>query len=186
VELNQELLASREQVQVQALTDALTGIMNRRAILQVLGHEMARAGRPGDTLAVGMMDIGLFKRVNDTYGHAAGDQTLKAVADYCQKNLRGTDVLGRYGGEEFVVLLPETASAAAQEAAERIRRGIERLSVVVPDHTVTITASLGVVTFDSTHPTLDKLLDCADQALYQAKATGRNCFCVWSEGLAGA
>ena len=126
-----------------------------------------------------MFDLDHFKRINDTYGHASGDLVLKAVADHCRKNLRGVDILGRYGGEEFVVLLPETPQGRAQEVAERLRDGIAHLDIAAPQGALTITASLGVAALDSTSPDLDKLLDWANQALYLAKRDGRYRFTVW-------
>jgi diguanylate cyclase (GGDEF)-like protein/PAS domain S-box-containing protein len=169
------------EVQRLAITDALTGLFNRRHFFATAQRELERARRHERPLSVIMLDLDHFKHVNDTYGHAAGDQTLKAVADYCSSHLRGTDVLGRYGGEEFVVLLPETTGPAACEAAERLRRGIEALAVPIAARTVKVTASLGVAALDPTHPTLDNLLDCADQALYEAKSAGRNEIRVWAD-----
>jgi diguanylate cyclase (GGDEF)-like protein len=175
-----EKVRMSSEVQRLAITDALTGLYNRRHFFLMAQRELDRARRHERPLSVIMLDLDHFKRVNDTYGHAAGDLALKTVADYCHKGLRGTDLLGRYGGEEFVFLLGETSQAKAQEVAERLRLGIAALAMPVAGHTLSITASLGLATLDDTQPGLDKLLDCADQALYHAKAAGRNCVCVWS------
>lgn len=167
------------EVQRLAITDSLTGLHNRRYFFATAQRELDLARRHRRPLCVIMLDLDHFKGVNDSYGHAVGDLMLKTVAGCCQKNLRETDLLGRYGGEEFAVLLPETTLAAAQEAAERLRLAIADLAVAVGPHTVTITASLGLAALDGTQPGLDRLLDCADHALYKAKATGRNCCCAW-------
>ena len=172
VELNQELLASREQLQVQALTDALTGIMNRRAILQVLGHEMARAGRTGDTLAVGMMDIDLFKRVNDTYGHAAGDEVLLEVVKRSAAALRSSDSLGRFGGEEFLFILGGASAESVQPVLERVRCAVSESPVLAGGHEVELSVSIGGAIWHG--QSIDHLIRAADDALYEVKARGRN------------
>jgi diguanylate cyclase (GGDEF)-like protein len=168
------------EVQRLAITDGLTGLYNRRYFFTAAQYELERARRYQRPLSAIMLDLDHFKRINDTYGHASGDLVLKAVADYCRKNLRATDLLGRYGGEEFVVLLPETAQDGAQEVAERLCNGIAQLAIDTLHGVLAITASLGIAALDSASPDLDKLLDWADQALYAAKHNGRNRFAVWT------
>jgi len=129
-----------------------------------------------------MLDIDQFKKVNDTYGHLVGDQVLQAIAKRIEKNLRKPDFSGRYGGEEFVVLLPETGVVAAQQAAERIRITIAKKPIATTKGAVPVTISLGVA---STQVNLDmqveQILDMADQALFAAKKSGRNRVAVWRE-----
>lgn len=172
VELNRELLASREQLQVQALTDALTGIMNRRAILQMLAHEMARAERTGDTLAVGMMDIDFFKHINDTYGHAAGDEVLLEVVRRSTAVLRAADSLGRFGGDEFLLILGGADAEAVEHVLKRVRQTVSASPVVAGDHDLELSVSIGGAVWRG--ESIDHLIRAADDALYAVKARGRN------------
>jgi diguanylate cyclase (GGDEF)-like protein/PAS domain S-box-containing protein len=165
--------AVEEQLRELATRDSLTGCINRRHFLEIAARELVRADRYGNSVSVAMLDVDHFKDVNDQYGHAAGDQVLRTIADRCSGALRKTDVLGRFGGEEFVVLFVETGLAEAQRVAERLlTRVAEPMSpkegVVVP-----VTVSAGVV---ERRPgeTLDSMLKVADEALYQAKREGRN------------
>jgi diguanylate cyclase (GGDEF)-like protein/PAS domain S-box-containing protein len=170
------------EVQRLAITDSLTGLHNRHYFFSEAQRELEHARRYRRPLAAVMLDLDYFKRVNDTYGHAQGDLVLKTVAMFCRKSLRETDLLGRYGGEEFVILLVETPLPSAQEVAERLRAGIAGLQFPsLPGEVLTVTASLGVAPFNGTQPTLDKLLDCADQALYQAKHAGRDRVMTWAD-----
>lgn len=168
-----------EEVQRLAGTDELTGLHNRRYFFELAEHEFDRAQRYARPLSAIMIDIDHFKQVNDTYGHAVGDQVLRAVAERCRCNLREVDVLGRYGGEEFVVLLPETELEAARQAAERLRRQVGQTSISTDQAPVTITLSLGVATLGAECADLAGLLECADQMLYAAKQAGRNRVYVW-------
>jgi diguanylate cyclase (GGDEF)-like protein len=125
-----------------------------------------------------MLDLDHFKQINDTYGHPVGDQALKALAHCCQHHLRSVDILGRYGGEEFLALLPETECEAAIEAAERIRKQVENQVLSSERGPVSFTISLGVATAAGhTDATLDDLIKNADDALYEAKRNGRNRVC---------
>jgi len=163
-----------EEVERLAFTDHLTGLYNHRHLFHLADREFQRARRYQLPLSVIMLDIDDFKRVNDTYGHAIGDQVLQEVAECCQKELRGVDVIGRYGGDEFVAMLPETGLPAACQAAERLRKSIAEKALDTKSGRVTVTVSLGVAVLDDEHLTPEILLDRADQALYVAKQSGRN------------
>ena len=158
-----------------AKTDLLTGVHNRRWMSEMFPRQIARSEHAGQPLALVMADIDHFKRLNDTFGHATGDIVLKAVARRLSDTLRPTDFLVRYGGEEFVALLPGATADTARIAAERVRRAIEREEYLGTDATVPlrVTISLGVAILQA-GDNLDRLIERADVALYQAKAAGRN------------
>lgn len=167
--------AHAEQLSLMARTDELTGLPNRRAFFESAEAERARAVRYGSELAVLMIDIDHFKAVNDTYGHRAGDLVLQHLGQTCIGVLRGVDVLGRVGGEEFAVLLPETGLPAAAEVAGRLRAAVEEARVALPEGApLRITVSVGVAGLQG-EETLDTLVSRADTALYEAKRGGRNC-----------
>ena len=157
-----------------ATTDPLTTAANRRHFLSQAEQEMERAGRYDRRLGVVMIDIDHFKAVNDGYGHAAGDAVLVAVAAACRTLLRDVDCLGRIGGEEFALLLPETSLVGASEVAERMRQAIAATQVSVGDHVLHVTASLGAAERSDSDASFDVLLARADAALYRAKASGRD------------
>ena len=160
-----------------ATTDPLTGIFNRRHFTAMLVREHNRAERYKTTFSLLMLDIDHFKRVNDTYGHPIGDEAIKAMAGAASKHLRPTDLIGRFGGEEFVVLLPHTEEGGAVVAAERIRESVAKVVVAAGDKAVRITVSIGTATYRR-RVSAEALLNCADQALYAAKTGGRNQVCV--------
>jgi diguanylate cyclase (GGDEF)-like protein/PAS domain S-box-containing protein len=163
------------EVQKQAITDGLTGTYNRRGFFDLGLREVERANRFGRTLAAIMMDIDHFKEVNDHYGHAAGDQVLQTVSQILVENVRKVDILGRYGGDEFAVLLPEIDMFAATGVAERLRQVIADTSIHSKKNgPIRITASLGVAKLSTTIKDLEALLQNADRAMYHAKSTGRN------------
>jgi len=164
-------LARRDAVRM-ATTDALTGIHNRRGLLALADREVKLAVRGARPLAAIAFDLDHFKRVNDTHGHAEGDRVLRAVAEAVLKEIRTTDLFGRVGGEEFLLVLPETSPEAAAQLAERIRLRLTR-EVVVGHPPAPVTASLGVARLDGTG-TLESLQSDADAALYRAKQGGRN------------
>jgi diguanylate cyclase (GGDEF)-like protein len=167
------------EVERLAITDSLTGLYNHRHWFELADREFQRARRYRLPLSVMMVDIDEFKRVNDTHGHAIGDQVLQWVAECCRKELRGVDVIGRYGGDEFVALLPETGLSAACQVAERLRKSIAERALDTKAGRITVTVSLGIAVLDDEHLTPESLLDRADQALYVAKQNGRNR--VWSQ-----
>jgi diguanylate cyclase (GGDEF)-like protein len=173
------------ELERQAQTDALTGLANRRHFLELAENELLRARRYGSPLSMLMLDIDFFKRVNDTYGHKTGDIVLRHVAEICGKTMRGVDVVGRIGGEEFAALLPETDREHAREAAERLRLAVaESETPSDPGILVKITASIGVTTLADGNSSVDRLLTQADQAMYEAKRSGRNNVSV-AKNLAG-
>ena len=160
-----------------ATRDALTGAPNRRAVLEMATRLVARANREGKPLAVLMLDIDHFKLVNDTYGHAVGDAVLRDLSRVIAAGLRAYDAYGRFGGEEFVVVLPDTALEDAQHVAERIRAAVEA-SCPLDCARTHYTVSIGVAWGLPAEAGLDALLLAADQAMYEAKAKGRNRVCT--------
>jgi diguanylate cyclase (GGDEF)-like protein len=157
-----------------AVTDSLTGLNNRRYFFELGQSEVERARRYHRHLSAILLDIDHFKHVNDTYGHLGGDIALQAVAQCCRKATRKSDLIGRYGGEEFAILLPETDLEDATRVAERLRQIIEEKYIVYKDGQISLTASLGVAYLDGRGDTLDNLLDRSDQNMYEAKQAGRN------------
>ena len=156
-----------------ATTDPLTGALNRRSFLAKAEPEIKRAARHKRPLTALMLDIDHFKQVNDKHGHGGGDEALKRTVAAIQKELRSLDALGRYGGEEFAVLLPETNMDGAMAIAERIRHAIEALILEWEEKTFRITISIGAAKFVD-GATIDDTLNAADRALYAAKTGGRN------------
>jgi diguanylate cyclase (GGDEF)-like protein len=167
-----------QEVKRLANQDVLTGCFNRRYFMELAAQEIQRSMRYKRPLSLLMVDIDHFKNVNDRYGHQIGDQVLCNLVLLCQKQLRTIDTLGRYGGEEFVVLMPETASEGAMVASERLLGKIEEMKINTSAGSLSITVSMGLACldrgFDETH-TLDTLIQSADKALYAAKDAGRNC-----------
>jgi two-component system, cell cycle response regulator len=166
-----------QEVKRLANQDVLTGCFNRRYFMELAEQEIQRSMRYKRPLSLLMIDIDHFKNVNDRYGHQIGDQVLCNLVLLCQKQLRNVDTLGRYGGEEFVVLMPETASEGAMVASERLLGKIEKMKINTSAGSLSITVSMGLACldrgFDETH-TLDTLIQSADKALYAAKDAGRN------------
>ncbi|WP_223669888.1 sensor domain-containing diguanylate cyclase [Kangiella shandongensis] len=157
----------------QALTDSLTGVANRRYIEDYCQTILQQAKREQVDASIIVFDIDNFKQINDQYGHVMGDEVLKALSTFCQTILRQKDKLGRYGGEEFVVVLPQANLNNAYQVAERLRTGAEALTFGDKDKPFNVTISLGVAEFNQ-EETMDRLIDRADDALYRAKAQGRN------------
>ena len=157
-----------------ANTDPLTGLYNRRGLFEVGKHEIERFHRYGSPLGVILLDIDHFKRVNDQYSHAVGDQVLVAVVEKCRKNIRAVDTFGRYGGEEFALLLPETDFDAAQLLAQRLCDAISETPIETSLGPISITVSIGVTCINRETNGLDMLINRADDAMYAAKRAGRN------------
>lgn len=157
-----------------ASTDVLTGASSRRHFVDVLEHEFVRARRYNAPLTVLSFDLDFFKRINDGYGHAAGDQALTSFAQVARQGLRDMDLLGRLGGEEFAILLPNTHAADAVIVAERVREGVAGIAIPTDNGLVKFTTSVGVAEMSASDATVDNLLRRADTALYDAKAAGRN------------
>lgn len=170
----QRLQSANLQLQELARTDRLTGLNNRGYWEECLAHEYARHRRYQSSAALVMFDIDHFKKVNDTYGHPAGDKVIQAVADVVREQMRDTDYAGRYGGEEFVILLPDIDSAGAQVFAERLRLRIEALVVSHEEQQIRFTVSLGVADLSVPMDAYKQLIERADQALYASKKGGRN------------
>ena len=159
----------------QVITDPLTKLNNRRYLWDFLGRDLIRARRAVLPIAAILFDIDHFKRFNDTWGHEAGDLVLKSVADVIRQNVRGSDIACRYGGEEFIVVLPEATRNVAVERAETIRRDIERMQLLLGDQKLDrVTASFGVALYPTHADDAEGLVRSADDALYQAKDQGRN------------
>jgi len=173
IEMQDALIESRERLTYQATHDPLTGLPNRRSILDRLREELARSRRHGDTLAVGMFDIDHFKQVNDTYGHQAGDDVLCGLAQILRERKRVYDTVGRLGGEEFLVITPMKAAMNWISVFGRLCAMIAESNITTRAGVLSITVSIGVVcaTVDNT---VDEILEAADKALYRAKNEGRN------------
>ena len=167
----------REEMRKQATTDALTGLHNRRYLLEHGDIEIARAQRYGNPLSIILLDIDHFKSINDSWGHPTGDRVLTALADTLAALVRGQDIVGRLGGEEFLVILPETDLVGSESLAERIRSCIEECAATQAEDgsLVRFNVSIGIASLIVGEKTFAELFYRADQALYKAKASGRNC-----------
>src|SRR5437660_1726129 len=188
VQQQQELLAEverlyREQARA-AVTDAVTGLPNHRAVMSQLEEEISRCQRSNDSCAVLFIDLDHFKWVNDTWGHRAGDAILGEIAGRLRATLRLEDFVGRYGGEEFAIVLTNANSKSAQQTAERLRKAVadepcmwiaEDTQSVVP---IVVTTSIGIAVYAMHGVTREELVENADRAMYKAKHSGRNCVCV--------
>jgi len=173
--LEQQLKATTQQLQLLGSKDDLTGLNNRRNFRLQAGQEIERCRRHSTNAVLLMLDIDHFKRVNDRYGHAAGDRVLSEFGKALKEFLRSYDLSGRMGGEEFAVLLPKTSLAQARLTAERLRQMTEALRVEYQGEVITVTVSIGVATLEQHGTTLDDLYFVADKYLYLAKEAGRNC-----------
>ena len=169
----EELLSQSRVLEELVYADSLMGLYNRRFLHRELAALVAAARRHQRHLSVVLVDVDHFKTVNDTLGHLAGDSVLREVASRLASRLRESDYLGRFGGEEFLALLPDTAAANAAVVAEALRTAIEAAPVLVEGATVPVTVSAGWATWSGQSP--EELVDLADQALYRAKRDGRNC-----------
>lgn len=170
-DLKQALRSLGEQV----ITDPLTRLNNRRYLWDFLGRDLIRARRAVLPVAAILFDIDHFKRFNDTWGHEAGDLVLKSVADVIRRNVRGSDIACRYGGEEFIIVLPEATRTVAVQRAETIREDIERMELMLGDKPLNrVTASFGIALYPTHADNAEALVRAADDALYQAKESGRN------------
>jgi len=175
VELQDSLTQAREALREQAMHDALTQLFNRRATMDILVSELSRASRDLKPLTVMMVDIDHFKSVNDRFGHPAGDAVLCEVARRLRSSMRAYDTVGRFGGEEFLVVAPGCDSSPSRAQAERLREIVSSQPVKVKDLSIDVTVSVGVATVrDPTPQDLEALLSVADKALYLAKERGRN------------
>ncbi len=170
VEMESVMIQAREVAQ----TDPLTFLLNRRMIVKELQSEVIRAVRYNSPLSISVIDIDYFKSVNDTYGHLVGDEVLRQVAYQLRDHTRQPDIAGRYGGEEFLILLPNSDLKAAAEQASRLCRQISQAVVQVQEHSIHVTVSIGIAQFRHEVDTWDTLLNRSDNAMYEAKRAGRN------------
>jgi diguanylate cyclase (GGDEF)-like protein len=175
-ERTRELEASQELLRIQATYDGLTGMLNRVAILRALGVEIERARRQGSTLIVALIDLDHFKRVNDVYGHLVGDDALRWFAGAVGAAIRAYDHAGRYGGEEFLLVLTEVPPEFAEQRVTALHSAVSNLTVRLDNGEFTLNCSIGATFFDPSNgsPNVETLLSIADQALYEAKSAGRN------------
>jgi diguanylate cyclase (GGDEF)-like protein len=168
----------------QSITDALTRLHNRRYLYETLPREIVRAKRNESTIAVIIVDLDHFKRINDSYGHEAGDMALRWVGSVLMKSVRGSDVVCRHGGEEFCVALPEASQESARAKAEEIRQALQELNLDYCGQPLKITASFGISVYPEHGTDADTLLRHADEALYDAKSGGRNRVMVYGKDVA--
>lgn len=176
-----ELKAVLAQADEVSHTDALTFLPNRRSIIRDLQREVIFSDRYGTPLAISMVDLDHFKQVNDTYGHIVGDEVLKKLATELRGHIRHPDVIGRYGGEEFLVVLPHSTIKAAAEQAERLRKYVQSLVIPSGENEIRLTLSLGLAQYRIHHEDWQGFLSRADAALYQAKNLGRNRWVIAEE-----
>lgn len=175
IDLQMDLLQAREELRERAEKDLLTMLPNRSAITSALDKEVSRCHRDRRTVGVILLDIDHFKRINDTYGHFAGDAVLRETAGRLRSNTRPYDQVGRYGGEEFLVVLPNCDLEQASQQAERMRVKLQESPMVIDGNELTVSASFGVTVSDGSERHSDLFVRVADEALYKSKALGRNC-----------
>lgn len=174
--LQEQLLAAQEELKRKASHDSLTGLWNRGTVLEILERELTHGGRERLPLSVIMCDLDHFKRINDDLGHLTGDAVLREAGERLKKTLRQSDWIGRYGGEEFLIVLPNCDLAEGTRTADRLRNAIAEEAFLTEHGPLSLTVSLGVTATDLTRtPPIGHLLHAADAALYRAKRAGRNC-----------
>lgn len=173
VELQEQLVSAREQLRIEATHDSLTGLWNHGSILEIAQRELTRAKREGTPVAAIMADLDHFKKVNDTYGHAAGDAVIFEAARRMSDSVRPYDSIGRYGGEEFLIVTPGCSMEETVQLAERLRESICEQPIESATHSLTVTLSLGVADA-AEFSQAEQLVRAADDALYRAKRGGRN------------
>jgi diguanylate cyclase (GGDEF)-like protein len=173
-----------DEIKQLAATDTVTGLFSRRECLLLAQRELSRCQRLGKTSSVLMLDVDHFKQINDTYGHPAGDTVLKGIGEQCLAMKRTYDILGRYGGEEFLAFFPEASAAAARQIAERLCETVARCRFPTEFGDVSVTLSIGIATATRVDDSLETLISRADRALYAAKRGGRNRVVEWCGQLA--
>ena len=177
-----ELAISNRRLSHAAMTDQLTGLPNRRAGMSELDKAWSASGRSAQPMAALVIDVDHFKRINDSYGHAVGDQVLREVAQTLQHSARRDDVVCRLGGEEFLMVCNNTDLRAALGAGERLRKLVEVLAIKVGGHEIQLSISVGIAARDASMNDADELVNAADRALYRAKESGRNRSCISLKG----
>ncbi|OTG80165.1 hypothetical protein B9T33_09575 [Acinetobacter sp. ANC 5054] len=171
---------NREALNIMAHTDVLTGLNNRRHFIQLANYHIHGQLKPIQPLTLLMFDVDKFKNINDQYGHFIGDHVLQQIADISRNALRSQDIIARFGGEEFIILLPRTTLHQAQEIAERLRKAIESSYLKLEtQQKLKFTVSIGIAEFGQKNRDLHNVIRMADQALYQAKASGRNAISIY-------
>jgi diguanylate cyclase (GGDEF)-like protein len=175
IDLQMDLLQAREELRERANKDLLTMLPNRPAISATLEQEISRCHRDRRTVGIILLDIDYFKQINDNHGHFAGDAVLRETASRLRGNMRPYDQVGRYGGEEFLVVLPNCDLEQAKVQAERMRQKLQASAMLVDGSELRVSASFGVTVSDASERDASVFVRVADQALYQAKAGGRNC-----------
>jgi diguanylate cyclase (GGDEF)-like protein len=178
-EVNHTLLVAIEREQRISRIDSLTEVYNRRYFFEIAAHECSVAERYKQPLSLIMFDIDNFKKFNDQYGHQVGDEILKNITQIAREQLRSADILGRYGGEEFTILLPNSNAQESLIVAERIRDRVGAYKLDIGSGLVSVTISVGVAEYCTETQALDDLLRNADKAMYAAKESGRNCVSVY-------
>lgn len=173
VQLQSELLEAKKTLEIQSRTDPLTGVLNRRAILTQIENELSRAKRNNAHISISLIDLDHFKKINDNFGHLAGDAVLRECMHRVEETVRAYDAIGRFGGEEFIIVLPGAKQTDAYTIAERIRLKINEENVNVDGTSIPFTVSQGLATCNG-KSTVDELIAMADEALYRAKEDGRN------------
>jgi diguanylate cyclase (GGDEF)-like protein len=185
IDLQMDLLQAREELRERANKDLLTMLPNRPAISATLEQEISRCHRDRRTVGIILLDIDHFKKINDTYGHFAGDAVLRETAGRLRGNMRPYDQVGRYGGEEFLVVLPNCDLEQAKVQAERMRQKLQSGAMLVDGSELHVSASFGVTVSDASERDPSLFVRVADEALYRAKASGRNCVQALSIGESG-
>lgn len=186
IDLQMDLLQAREELRDRANKDLLTMLPNRPAIVTALEQELSRCHRDNRTVGIILLDIDHFKKINDSHGHFAGDAVLREAAARLRGNMRTYDQVGRYGGEEFLVVLPNCDLEQATNQAERMRQRLHGTTMIVDGVEMRVSASFGVTVSDGSERTPEDLVRIADEALYRAKANGRNCVTSLPESVSAA
>jgi diguanylate cyclase (GGDEF)-like protein/PAS domain S-box-containing protein len=184
IRTEREVRALQDQLREQAIHDSLTGLYNRQSLKEFFDRELSLAERHHRTISTVMGDLDHFKAVNDTYGHLAGDEVLRVFGDLLRRSYRASDIHCRYGGEEFLILLPDMPEQAAYKRTERLRATIENTPIPFGTSVIRVTASFGIATFPQDGRNREALIGAADTALYAAKDAGRNQVKRYSESIA--
>lgn len=169
------------KIQEMAHVDELTGLLNRRALNEIGDYEIRRSIRLQRPIAVVMVDLDNFKSINDTYNHIVGDKALKEVGRVFRKNIRNIDILGRYGGDECIIIMPETNLENAVQTIKRVQKKLQEFKFKIGSKKLQITASYGISVYTENPPSLETMIKEADAAMYMAKDAGRNCIRVFKD-----